>query len=258
MDIDHDQFKKLQRRYTKLSIVLFFLMAALRGLHFFFFTIFFWPAVGFGILAIYYARAQKREAAPAPRWQGTATPSGNVATKRPLFLIIVVAMGLIPLIAIIASRFSSSGKNEDKIENTEGESVETKTDSTDYDRALQFYNKKNYRASISVGRKAMLRDSRNGDVMLVLGDDYGSLKQYDSAFVWFDRAYQNGARSAYLSHWLGFLQDDKRNFSEAIRLYKDALQQDSTRTQLYDRLAELEPDRAVWYHKKSKQWAESR
>jgi hypothetical protein len=94
--------------------------------------------------------------------------------------------------------------------------------------------------------------------MLVLGDSYGALKQNDSSFIWFDRAYQNGARSAYLSHWLGYLYDDKGSTSQGIEFYKDALKQDSTRTQIYDRLAELEPDKADWYKKKSAQWAEKK
>ncbi len=258
MQPQEEQIKKLSKRYAQLAIGSLFLMALLQGLHSFFFTLFFWPAIGFGVLAIYYRMAAKREEqANTAQWQQTDSPtSSGFNTKRITLFVIVSAVSLL---VIISSLIPSKRKDDTSVEKTdqtvEPELQQSEKKSSEYDRALQDYNGQNYRSSISIAKKALVGDLNNNDLMLVLGDDYGALKQYDSSFIWFDRAYQNGARSAYLSHWLGYLYDEKGSLSQATEFYKDALKQDSTRTQVYDRLAELEPEKAGWYKKKSQQWA---
>lgn len=262
MQPEEEQLKKLSRRYFRLAVVSLFLLAILRGLSSFFFTLFFWPAVGFGILAVYYQRAAKKEEeAKTAQWhQPDASSSSGFKNKRITLMVIVSAVFLL---VIISSFFSSRKSNETPSSNdttraVEPESHQVETKSSQYDEALQEYNSQNYRLSISIARKALIGVPNSNDLMLVLGEDYGALKQNDSAFVWFDRAYQNGARSAELSHWLGYLYDDKGSISQGIQFYKDAVKQDSTRVQIYDRLAELEPEKSGWYKKKSNQWAEKK
>jgi tetratricopeptide (TPR) repeat protein len=261
MEADDDYLLKLSRRYFQLAVISLFLMALLQGLHSFFFTLFFWPAVGFVVLAFYYQRAaRKREQEKTAQWHDPNYPSSSTPANKRLTIIIIISA--VSLLVIISSLFSSknnssSSSNANK-ESAESDSQSQPSESLDYDKALQEYNSQNFRHSISIARKALVDDPNNNDLMLVLGDDYGALKQNDSSFVWFDRAYQNGARSAYLSHWLGYLYDDKGSISQAIQFYKDALKQDSTRTQIYDRLAELEPEKASWYKAKSSQWAQKR
>ncbi len=260
--MEEEHFKKLSRRYFQLTIVSLFLMAFLRGLSPFFFTLFFWPAIGFGILGFYYQRAAKKEEeAQTAQWHQPETASSPNSNNKRMILIVIVSA--VSLMVIISSLFSSkksdntSSSNEIK-ETVEPESQQEETKSSEYDRALQEYNSQNYRSSISIAQKALIGAPNNNDLILLLGEDYGALKQKDSCFIWFDRAYQNGARNAELSHWLGYLYDDKGSTSQGIQFYKDALKQDSTRTQIYDRLAELEPDKADWYKKKSSQWAEKK
>jgi len=164
---------------------------------------------------------------------------------------------LIIVISLIPSKKGNDTSRETK-QTDEPELQQNEKKPTEYDRALQEYNSQNYRQSIVIARNALVTTPTNNDLMLILGDNYGALKQNDSSFLWFDRAYQNGARSPYLSHWLGYLYDNKGSISQGIQFYKDALKQDSTRTQIYDRLAELEPEKAAWYKKKSGQWAEKK
>jgi len=262
MQPEEEQLKKLSKRYIQLTVISLFLMALLQGLSSFFFTLFFWPAVGFGILAFYYQRAAKKEEeAKTAQWhQPDSASTSNSNNKRMTLIVIVSAVSLLVIISsLISSKKSSDTSSSNETTQTaEPESQQEETKSSEYDRALQEYNNQNYKQSISIARKALIGDPNNNDLMLVLGDDYGALKQNDSSFVWFDRAYQNGTRSAYLSHWLGYLYDDKGSISQGIQFYKDALKQDSTRTQIYDRLAELEPEKADWYKKKSSQWAQKK
>jgi tetratricopeptide (TPR) repeat protein len=258
MEPEEEKLKKLSRRYFRVAVISLFLMALLRGLSSFFFTLFFWPALGLGIIGFYYQRAAKKEEeAKTAQWHqpDSSAPSG-FKNKR---IILMVIASAVFLLIIISSQFSSE-KNDissDKTTSTdEPESKQEEAKSSEYDRASIEYNKQNYRQSISIARKALIGDPNNNDLMLMLGEDYGALKQKDSSFIWFDRAYQNGARTAELSHWLGYLYDDKGSISQGIQFYKDALKLDSTRTQIYDRLAELEPEKTEWYKKKSSQWAE--
>jgi cell division protein FtsL len=259
MPPEEEQLRKFSRRYFRLATVSLFLMAFLRGISLFFFSIFFWPALGFGILGFYYRwAARKEEEAKTAQWHQPDYPSPSNSNKRITLMVIASAVFLL---VIISSLFSSKKSNETSNETTqtvEPESQQEKTQSSDYNNALQEYNNQNYRSSISIARKALIGEPNNNELMLVLCEDYGALKQNDSSFVWFDRAYQNGARSAELSHWLGYLYDDKGSISQGVQFYKDALKQDSTRNQIYDRLAELEPNKAEWYKKKSAQWAEKK
>jgi tetratricopeptide (TPR) repeat protein len=261
MQPEEEHLEKLGRRYFRLAVASLFLMALLRGLSSFFFTLFFWPALGFGILAFYFQRAAKREEqAKTAQWrEPDSGAASGFRNKRVTLMVIASAVFLLVIISssILSKKSNGTSTNETK-QTDQAESQQEETKSSEYDNALQEYNSQNYRPSIVIARKALVADPNNNDLMLVLGEDYGALKQNDSSFVWFDRAYQNGARSAYLSHWLGYLYDDKGSLSQGIQFYKDALKQDSTRTQIYDRLAELEPEKAAWYKKKSGQWAEKK
>jgi len=258
--MEEEQLKRLSRRYFQLTVICLFLMALLRGLSSFFFTLFFWPAVGFGILAFYYQRAAKKEEeAKTAQWHQPDSAPSSSSNKRMTLIVIASAVSLLVIISsLFSSKKSSDTSSDETTQTVEPESQQVETKSSEYDKALQEYNNQKYRQSISIARKALIGEPNNNDLMLVLGEDYGALKQKDSSFVWFDNAYQNGARNAELSHWLGYLYDDKGSTSQGIQFYKDALKQDSTRTQIYDRLAELEPEKADWYKKKSQQWAEKK
>lgn len=259
MQENTDKLKTLYQRYLRLAIVCMFLMALLQGLHSFFFTIFFWLSVGFGILALNYFIAARHASQPNVTWDRKNTPGESSENRRKI--IIPLAIGSIVFlifISILVSIFSSDG-NQSETESTSVEENGSENSdgrqSTAYQLAAKEYDNRNYQKSIAMCRRALTNEPKNLEFILLLGDNYGSLKQYDSSFIWFNKAHGLGARSAYLSHWMGFFYDEKGETSRAIEFYKDALKQDSTRTQIYDRLAELEPNYADWYKAKSAQWA---
>jgi tetratricopeptide (TPR) repeat protein len=262
MQGDEEKLKRLTQRYTRLTIICLFLMALLQGLHSFFLTIFFWLSVGFGALALNYYVAAKREAEPNVNWDGGGSKPKDFQKKKNLLVIVVSLMaGLLIFLSILVSIFSSTKSEDTQEQNTtntgaqESQEATKENEPTVYQLASKEYDNQNYRQSISMCRQAIVRQPENVDLILLLGDNYGSLKQYDSSYIWFNKAYQLGARSAYLSHWMGYFYDEKGEASRAIEFYKDALRQDSSRAQIYDRLAEMIPDQADWYRQKSKQWS---
>ncbi len=260
MQADEDYFKKLTTRYIRLTVISLFTLALLQGLHSFFLTLFFWISAGFGALALNYYIAGKRVTQSQHEGQWSGSPDASTGKRSPFLVFAIIGISAMILFAVIgsmiSSRKSTDNNSSEASKTEEPEQQQAEKTLSVYDLAAQEFNNKNYRQSISMSRKALLEDSGNKDFMLLLGDDYGLLKQLDSSFIWFDKAYQQGARSAYLSHWLGYLYDEKGSTSKAIEFYKDAVGQDSTRTPAYDRLAELDPDRAEWYKKKSRQWAQ--
>jgi tetratricopeptide (TPR) repeat protein len=260
MEADDDQLMKLSKRFFAMAVISLFLMALLQGLHSFFFTLFFWPAMGFIVLAFYYQRAaKKQEQEKTAQWRDAGySASSNQRNKRLTLVIIIAAISVLIIVSSLFSSKNSSGDSGTNKRVAESERSSETAENPDYARAVQEYNSQNYRRSIAIAKKALVDDPNNNNFMLVLGDNYGALKQNDSSFVWFTRAYQNGVRSASLSHWLGYLYDDRGSISQAIQFYKDALKQDSTRNQIYDRLAELEPEKSAWYRAKSSQWAQKK
>ncbi len=262
MQGDEAILKHLATRYTRLTIICLFLMALLQGLHSFFLTIFFWLSLGSGVLAINYYIAAKREAQPNVKWEDQDTKPPVFQNKKNLIVLLIsIGMGILFFFSVLVSIFSSSeteNTNEHNSENKSSQQIQgasQENQPTVYQLASKEYDNQNYRQSISLCRQEIINQPENLDLILLLGDNYGSLKQYDSSFIWFNKAYQLGARSAYLSHWMGFFYDEKGETSRAIEFYKDALRQDSSRAQIYDRLAEIIPEQAEWYRQKSRQWA---
>jgi tetratricopeptide (TPR) repeat protein len=124
-----------------------------------------------------------------------------------------------------------------------------------YNEGLVYYSQKDYLKSIEFLRTCLQIDSSNKDAILFMGHNYYDRQEYDEAFTWYNRAYEAGLRDAFLSHALAYLYDEKKNnTSQAIIHYKEALEMDSSRVDIYTRLAELEPGKAAFYKKKEAQW----
>lgn len=259
MQTEEEGLKKLYSQYKWLTVISLYLMALLQGLHAIFFSIFFWLSLGFGLIALNYYIALRRMEQPNVQWQrsGAGNPfqnKGKLVTN-----IIAIVVGLTIILITFGLIFSSDDSDETQAQTQSTQEVSSEQNNqnaepTIYQLAAKEYDNQNYRKSISMCRQALISQPQNLDLILLLGDNYGSLKQYDSSYVWFNKAYELGARSAYLSHWMAYFYDEKGETSRAIEFYKDAVRQDSTRTQIYDRLAELEPSRAAWYKSKSDQW----
>ncbi|MEI9919290.1 MAG: tetratricopeptide repeat protein [Bacteroidota bacterium] len=69
----------------------------------------------------------------------------------------------------------------------------------------------------------------------------------DEAYTYFTKAYQGGYRYGWLSWVLADGYDKNGDAARAIELYKESINLDSTFTDSYNRLAELEPDNKERY-----------
>ena len=107
---------------------------------------------------------------------------------------------------------------------------------------------------MAVLRQCMSLYPDNTDAFMLLGDNYYAQDQLILALDSYKQASAKGARTAGLSNVMAYIYDQQNQKSEAIRYYKDALQQDSSLVEVYSRLAYLEPNKADWYEKKAQAW----
>jgi tetratricopeptide (TPR) repeat protein len=110
-----------------------------------------------------------------------------------------------------------------------------------YNKALIYQNRKNYKQSLSETFVLMNRNPDYFDAMLLAGDSYYFQQRYDSAIYWYEKGYDNGQRSSSLCHVMGYIYDQRGDQEKAIHLYQEALNYDSTRVEIYNRLGELFP-----------------
>src|SRR5215831_3140787 len=172
MQPEEEQLRKLSRRYFRLAIVSLFLMAFLRGLSPFFFSIFFWPALGFGVLGVYYQFAARREEkAKTAQWhQPDYSPASSSNGKRMILIVIIGAISLLAIVgSLISSMKSDDASSTETSQRAESEQQQQRQESSAaYDKAQQEYNNQNYRSSISITRNGLLEDPNSIDLMLML------------------------------------------------------------------------------------------
>ena len=120
-----------------------------------------------------------------------------------------------------------------------------------YNKALVFLTKQDYRKSISVVKKCLRLHPDYNEAKWLLGDDYYWLRDYDSAQVTLEQAYDNGYKDPGFIQLLGdvYLKNDNR--SKATEFYKQVIALDTTRAEVYKQLIELDPENAEWYRKKA-------
>ncbi len=123
-----------------------------------------------------------------------------------------------------------------------------------YNKGLTLYSKKEYQKSMEVLRLCISLQPDNTDALMVMGDNHYSQDQFEQAMTWYKQAYSKGVRTSGLLNVMAYIYDQQKQNSEAIRLYKETLQQDSSLVDIYNRLAEMEPERAAWYKKKAEAW----
>jgi Flp pilus assembly protein TadD len=121
-----------------------------------------------------------------------------------------------------------------------------------YNKGYIYYSQKNYRQAIDETKKIITYKPDYNEAMLLLGDSFYNQSQLDSALRWYELAYSTGYRSAVLSHLMAYIYDTKGQTNNAIRLYREAIKQDSTIRDIYVRLGELVPgDDGNWYRRKA-------
>lgn len=123
-----------------------------------------------------------------------------------------------------------------------------------YNRALVFYSLNDYHQSIKGCYECIKNHPTYGYAHYLLGDNYFNLKQYDSAIISFEFAYEHDVPDVQLALNLGEAHLAKGNKNKAARFFGEALDQDSSLIIAYDRLAEIEPLKANLYRKLSTKW----
>ena len=132
--------------------------------------------------------------------------------------------------------------------------VDSKNSSGLYNKALAFYQKKEYQKSMDLLRQCVSLYPENPDAYVVMGDNYYAQNELRQGLDWYKQAYAKGARSAGMLNIMAYIHDTQNQKSDAIRFYKESLQQDSSLVDVYQRLAELEPNQSDWYKKKAQAW----
>jgi tetratricopeptide (TPR) repeat protein len=121
-----------------------------------------------------------------------------------------------------------------------------------YNKAYIYFERKNYRQSIDEAKAIMEYNPGYIDGMLIIGDSFYNQSQLDSALRWYEGAYTKGYRSAILCHLMAYIYDVKGNTPVAIDLYKEAIGQDSTITNIYTRLGELvSGEEGEWFRQRA-------
>jgi tetratricopeptide (TPR) repeat protein len=116
-----------------------------------------------------------------------------------------------------------------------------------YNRSLAKYYLKNYDASRNDAFDLLAMNAAYDDATLMLGDNYYAEKRYDSAIYWYEEAYDRGIKTAPLLHVMAYIYDTRNEETRAIQFYKGALEYDSTKAEIYQRLSELIPEEAQLY-----------
>lgn len=111
-----------------------------------------------------------------------------------------------------------------------------------YNIGWWYYDQKQFRQSISELKALVEQEPSQLGAMQLVGDNFYALNEYDSAIRWYEGAYTNGARSRWLCHVMAYIYDTQNQIDQAIPLYKEAIQYDSTVVDVYVRLGELLPN----------------
>ncbi len=282
-----EQNQKLSIRYKRLAIVSCLLLEMLWPIGSFVFWIMAGTITYFTFLSFYYRpktnttfeRSYTNSAytARAPQALSTFDFLQKLKELKPIHIIILFS-GVIFLLAIIIPNFTNPnlkinevnsnsnidslidrgnadynrGQYESALNNYEKVLQEDPTNQYGlYNKALVFYSKKDYRKSISLARYCVTSNPDYGSAYYLLGDDYKFINQLDSALIFFKKAYELGSRDTGLLQNLGDIYYDRKDLVDAIQFYKETIEQDSSLTYVYERLAELEPNQAPLYKQKA-------
>jgi tetratricopeptide (TPR) repeat protein len=123
-----------------------------------------------------------------------------------------------------------------------------------YNKGLSLYNLGKYQEATFPLEEAIKTQPGYSQAMLLLGDCHYNAVNYSPALDWYTRAYELGERSANLSHLLAFLHDNNGQTDSAIAFYKETLSMDSSRVDIYERLAVLDPVNAGEYTRLAGRW----
>jgi tetratricopeptide (TPR) repeat protein len=120
-------------------------------------------------------------------------------------------------------------------------SIDPENDYAQYRKAAVYSETGRHEQAIIELKKLLDQNPEYYDAMQLTGDVYYNQKSYDEALRWYEKAYANGVRNRWICHLMAYLYDRKNETPKALPLYREALQYDSTNTEVYVRLGELLP-----------------
>lgn len=116
-----------------------------------------------------------------------------------------------------------------------------------YNKALIRFDRQEYSASNGLLTQALLINPNYTDALILQGDCSYATENYSQARAPYRKAYSLGSRIPELIHRLAWLEDREQNAKEAIKLYRETLELDPERKDIFKRLIELDPGRAKAY-----------
>lgn len=123
-------------------------------------------------------------------------------------------------------------------------------DKAAYQKGAVLSYQKKYQQSIGLLKELLDNNPSYADALQLIGDDYYNQQRYDSALAWYEKAYNGGVRNRYLFHLMGYIHETTGDNTNAIKLYQEALQYDSTVVDIYQRLSTLLPGQAGDFYRR--------
>ncbi|MFN7748050.1 MAG: tetratricopeptide repeat protein [Cyclobacteriaceae bacterium] len=114
-------------------------------------------------------------------------------------------------------------------------------------KAYVKFEQQQYNSGIDLLTRALTANPEYTDAVLLKADCYYALEDYSGAMPHYRKAYELGSRIPELTHRLAWLEDRANNREEAVRLYRETLEKDPERKDIFKRLIELDPGRAKAY-----------
>lgn len=108
-----------------------------------------------------------------------------------------------------------------------------------YNKSLLRFEQKSFDQAIAEAHNTLSIDPTFHSADVIIADSYYTMTNYDSAFRYYQIAYDNEVRSPWVCHVLGYLYQNRGDNDQAIALYKEAVSYDSSLTEVYQRLGEL-------------------
>jgi tetratricopeptide (TPR) repeat protein len=241
--------EKKSNSYGKMAVAFIFLFSLLWSLGAFLVWLLLGCICYFSFLYFYYRPRTKTSRFRQQR-QNYRSKSGPIEmqekVKRIIRIVVVSAIGIFFSLFIIGLFFGDPETASYPEKQNTSEEINA--------QAINFYEEKEYDSALFYCDKVLATEVNNSTALYYKGMVYYDQEKYDDALLWFKKAYDAGLRDAFLSHVLAYLYDEKQNTLQALIHYKEALQMDSSRADIYTRLAELEPTRAEAYKKLEQKW----
>jgi hypothetical protein len=232
------------------------------SLHFVFNWIFFFAAAYSFFMSYFLLPVQPRIFQARPSSRGPQFDRGaratqaqsapNVQTTRARKVILIVAFVIFGMFMIpFTIGFIEGLRGEDSTDDPFSDEQSTESNDTDamnyVDKGNEFFNNQQYDSATAYYEKALAIDSNYGAAIYGKGIVAYNNGRIDEANRYFLQAYDQGYRYAWLSWALADMYDKQGQTVRAMDFYKESVGLDSSYTDSYRRLAELEPANSQKY-----------